>query len=78
MMAPVKACVVEIGNPVSVARITVSPAPAATARTKYSEPTNWSGTIPLPLNFFSSVCARKIDVIDPAKVVIVAHEIAVR
>ena len=40
MMAPVNACVVEIGNPVRVARITVRPAPAATARTKYSEPTN--------------------------------------
>jgi hypothetical protein len=32
----------------------------------------------LPLNFFSSVSARKIDIIDPAKVVIVAYVIAVR
>jgi hypothetical protein len=34
--------------------------------------------MPLPLNFFSSVCARKIDMIDPANVVIVAQKIAVR
>jgi hypothetical protein len=38
IIAPVRACVVEIGKPVSVARMTVRPAPIATASKKYSEP----------------------------------------
>ena len=36
------------------------------------------GTRPLPENFLSSACARKIDAIEPANVVIVAQVIAVR
>jgi hypothetical protein len=77
-MAPVMPCVVEIGKPRRVARITVVAAPRATARRNCSEPTSVSGTRPLPENFFSKACARKIDAIDPANVVIVAQLIAVR
>ena len=73
--APSRPCVVEIGKPSRVARMTVRPAPSVTAKRKYSEPTSASGTSPLPENFLSSACARKIEVTDPANVVTVAQVI---
>jgi len=69
--------VVETGNPVTVARMTVNAAPKTTARRKCSELTSVSGTRPLPENFLSKACATKIEVIEPAKVVIVAQPNAV-
>ena len=69
---------VEIGNPVRVATMTVMPAPTATARRKYSEVTSWSGTRPLPENFFKRVWAKNIEQIEPEKVVMVAQRMAVR
>ncbi len=58
--------------------MTVSAAPSATARRNCGDATSASGTRPLPENFFNSAWARKMEVIEPAKVVIVAHVIAVR
>ena len=63
----------ETGNPVRVARITVTPAARATEKRKPSEPTSASGTSPLPENFFNKACARKMAQTEPAKVVMVAH-----
>ena len=63
----------EIGKPRRVARITVRPAPSATARRKYSEPVKVSGINPFPENFLSSAWARKMEATDPAAVVIVAQ-----
>ena len=76
--APVRLWVVEMGNPRRVARITVRAAPSATASRKGAEPTMASGTSPLPENFFNNAWARKIAVIDPAKVMAVAQAMAVR
>ena len=78
IIAPINACVVEIGNPVIVARITVAPAPSATEKRKYSEATIRSGTRPLPENLVSSSWASAIEQIEPAKVAIVANPSAVR
>jgi hypothetical protein len=72
------ACVVEIGKPVTVARMTVRAAARATAKRNCSEPTSESGTRPLPENRFNSASARKIEVIEPASCVMVAHVSAVR
>ena len=52
--APVSPWVVEMGKPSNVARITVAPAPNATARRKAGCVVNASGTSPLPENFLSS------------------------
>ena len=78
MIAPVNACVVETGNPVSAAAMTVAPAPSATASRKCSEPTIWSGTRPFPENLVSSFCAKNMETIDPPDVVTVAHAMAMR
>src|SRR5882672_9133968 len=75
--APVRPCVVEIGKPSRVARMTVVPAPNATARRNSGCAVSASGTSPLPENFFSNDCARKMAAMLPVPVVIVAHEIAV-
>ena len=77
MIAPVKPCVVETGKPATVANITVMPAPRATAKRKYSEPTTASGTRPLPEKRCNSDCARKMEQIEPLKVASVAQRIAV-
>jgi len=77
-MAPVMPCVVEMGKPKTVARITVMAAPSATASKNCSEPTSVSGTNPFPENFLSKACAGKIEAMEPAKVVIVAQVMAVR
>jgi hypothetical protein len=58
--------------------MTVRPAPSAAASRKYSDPISASGTMPLPENLASSACARKIEQIDPASVVAVAQEMAMR
>ena len=75
IMEPSNPCVVEIGNPRRVARMTVQPAPIATARRKYSDPVKASGMSPLPENFFRSAWARKMEAIEPARVVSVAQRI---
>ena len=77
MIAPINPCVVETGNPVTAAKMTVRPVPTATAKTKYSEPTTASGTKPWPENFFNSDRARKMEQTEPPNVVTVAHPIAV-
>src|SRR2546429_374392 len=77
MIAPVNPCVVETGNPVTAARMTVKPAPMATANRKYSEPTTASGTKPWPENFFNSDRDKKMEQTEPPNVVTVAHPIAV-
>ncbi len=69
---------VEIGKPVMVARITVAPAPNATAATKYADASAASGTRPLPENAVSSDSASAIAASEPANVVAVAQAIAVR
>src|SRR5262245_43634958 len=74
--APVKPCVVDTGKPITVANITVSPAPRATDRRKLGDAMMASGTSPLPEKFLTSSWAKKIEDTEPAKVVIVAHQMA--
>ena len=74
--APVKLCVVDMGKPETVARNTVIPAPSPTAVRNSGEPAMISGTRPISEKLLTSAPARNIEVIDPAKVVAVAHRIA--
>src|SRR5687768_5795946 len=73
---PTKPCVVEPGNPVKVANITVNPAPNPTANTNCGDTANVSGTNPLAEKFWSRLSARNNEVIDPANIEIVAQLIA--
>jgi hypothetical protein len=74
--APVRPCVVEMGKPVTVATITVIAQPIATAVRNSGEIEIASGTNPFPEKVFTRACAKNIEAIEPAKVVIVAHLIA--
>src|ERR1700693_3235224 len=66
--APVKACVVEIGKPRTVASMTVEAAPAATAVRKFGDADTASGTRPLPENACTSASARNTEQTQPASV----------
>ena len=67
---------VEIGNPVIVATITVMAAPIATAvRNSGAEEILW-GTKPLPEKVYTRPYAKNMEASEPANVVIVAHQIA--
>jgi hypothetical protein len=68
--------VVEIGRPSNVARITVAPAPVATAIRKIGEAANASGTSPLPEKAVISASAKKTDYMQPTNVAIGAIVIA--
>ena len=71
--APNMACVVEIGKPKSEAKITVNPAPPATAIINGIDCIISAGAIPLPENLSNKAFAKNIAKQDPAKVVIVAQ-----
>lgn len=71
-----RACVVETGKPAKVARITVSPAPRATASRKAGEAATGSGTKPLPEKRGTSESASASEAADPAKVVATAQRSA--
>src|SRR3972149_7837104 len=73
--APVRLWVVEIGNPVIVATITVIAAPIATAVRNSGAVAMLWGTKPLPEKVFTSPYATNIEASEPANVVIVAHQI---
>ncbi len=74
--APVKLCVVDMGKPVTVAIMTVIAEPIATAVRNSGAIETASGTRPFPENVFTSVCAKKIELTEPANVVTVASRIA--
>ena len=76
--APVKPCVVEMGNPRKLASRTVAPAPPATASTNWGDPTMASGTSPFPEKFRINVCAKNRAVRLPKNVATVAQEMAAR
>ena len=71
--APVRAWVVDTGNPSLAANKTVDPAPRATARAKRGEATSESGTSPFPPNFAINPCAKNTAVIPPNAVAKVAQ-----
>src|SRR3990167_708046 len=74
--APVRLWVVEIGNPVIVATITVMAVPIATAvRNSGAVEILW-GTKPLPEKVFTRPYAKNTEASEPANVVKVAHQIA--
>ena len=72
-IAPVMACVVEIGRPRTLATSTVRAAPTTIATRYGSELARASGTRPLPENRFRSASARAMAASEPAAVVAVAH-----
>jgi hypothetical protein len=74
---PVKACVVEMGNPSFVAKKTVNDAAKAIDIGKAVKLMILSGINPLPEKFTISFSARKKATIDPESVVTVAHVNAV-
>ena len=66
----------DIGIPIFVAKNTVKAAPIAIEIANAGDWIKTSGTNPLPEKFFTSVLAKKIAAIDPAKVVVVAQVMA--
>src|SRR6185369_7089972 len=76
--APVRACVVEVGMPNTVARRTVRAAAAPTDVSRMGLPAMVGGTRPLPVNCLASAPARRMETALPARVAAVAQARAVR
>lgn len=72
-IAPINACVVEIGRPRHAATATVTAPPPATAKAKRGCVAIADGTSPAPVNVLSKACARNTEHNDPASVAALAH-----